>query len=90
MDASEACEDEGCDLVEPEPVSPPAARHGDAKDERSTVIARAERIGRELELDERTVAATVRAASYELQIDGGGPLRAQLDAIEAELGTRAD
>ena len=59
--------------------------------ERSTVIARAERIKGELALEkELTVHAVVRKANYELQIDGEGPLRAQLDVIEAELGSWAD
>ena len=91
-DPSAACEDEGRDLVEPEPEAPPAARHDDrAKEERITVIARAQRISGDLGLDkdERTVLAIVRKANYELQIDGEGPLRTQLDAIEAELGSWA-
>ena len=92
-DPSEACEDEGCDLVEPEPEAPPAARHDDrAKDVRGTVCARAERINGVLGLEaaeDHTVLAIVRNANYELQIDGEGPLRTQLDVIEAELGSWA-
>ena len=85
----------GVDGFVPSRRTPPVllSRRAEAREQNENLaleVSNAKLLSEVLELEAPTLPAIVSAANYELQIDGEGPLRTQLDAIEAELGTRAD
>ena len=73
---------------EPDPEPDLETRHEPevTTTKRDTLRTRIDRIKEYLELDEQTAPGVVRAANYELHIEGEGTLCAQVERLEAELG----